>query len=268
MIAIAHRLALFLGVFCSANAFAAHSDWAPADQAQMRLLLAAPQDGKLEGGVELVLDPGWHTYWRNPGEAGIPPRFDFSQSTNVASVDVLYPAPERYDDGSGVSLIYRDEVVFPLVVKPERPGETVVLRVRAEFGICSEVCIPTNAESELEAPAEPRADPLTDARLTQFRARVPTAPDPGRFDIEAVTASADALLIDVRTPDSSYIDLFAEPPPDWYIGQPVLVSRQAGMARYSLSLAGRPEGVATTGKTFRFVAVAGGEAIEKPIEIR
>ena len=267
MIAIAVPLALAFGLGIAGSALAARSDWSPADQSQMRLLLAAPENGKLAGGIEMLIEPGWYTYWRDPGEAGIPPEFDFSASTNVASVEVLYPAPERYDDGASISLVYRNEVVFPLIVVAERPGEPVVLRVNAGFGVCSEICIPTQAASEVAA--SPESDPLTQARLALFQSRVPVAPKLGHFDIESTgMAEGDALLIDVRTPDSSYLDLFADPPDGWHIGQPEFLSRAANVSRYRLSLAGAPDAASRNGQAIRFVAVAGNEAIEESVEIR
>src|SRR5918998_4004655 len=129
---------LLLSLALPAEALAARSAWSPAAQSQLRLLLAAPEAGRIDGGIEIVLDPGWYTYWRNPGEAGVPPVFDFSGSENVADVKVLYPAPERYDDGASVSLIYRDEVVFPLTVIPVTPDAPVTLQVEAKFGVCRE----------------------------------------------------------------------------------------------------------------------------------
>jgi DsbC/DsbD-like thiol-disulfide interchange protein len=266
MTAIAIPLAFLCSLGISAAAFAARSDWAVADQSQLRLLLAGREDGRLSGGVEMLIEPGWYTYWRNPGEAGIPPVFDFSASSNIAAVDLLFPAPERHDDGQSVSLIYRDEVVFPFLVTPLDPGEPVTLRVSATFGICSDICVPTGAMAELSAPAMPPPDPLAEARLAQFLTRVPKAAETDRFDIEAVSADGDALLIDVRAPDSSYLDLFSEAPPGWYIGQPEFLSRAGGISRYRLALTGAPENTALAGLTFRFVAVAGDEAIEKAIE--
>ncbi len=97
---------------------------------------------------------------------------------------------------------------------------------------------------------------------------MPKAPEPGRFDIEAVTQADNALLIDVRMPQSSYLDLFADPPEGWYIGQPAFVERTGDVSRYRLSLAGRPKDAEVSGQTFRFVAVSGGEAIEEAVEIR
>ena len=263
------RAVVVLALLCFGigHSLAARSEWSPADRAQMRLLLSPPKDGRITGGVELLLEPGWHTYWRNPGESGVPPVFDFSGSENVADIEVLYPAPNRHDDGASVSLVYRDEVVFPLLITPQASDRAVTLRVKAAFGVCSEVCIPTGASAEVELQVDAAADPLAGARLARFLPYVPKAPEPGHFDIEHVVAEADALVIDVRMPESSYSDLFVDPPTGWYVAQPVFVSRSAGVSRYRLSLSGHPAGAAIGGQTFRFVAAAGGEAIEESVVI-
>jgi DsbC/DsbD-like thiol-disulfide interchange protein len=262
------RLALILALGSPPAAFAVRSDWAVVDEAKMRVLLAGASAGGIAAGIDIVLEPGWHTYWRNPGETGVPPAFDFSGSENVAHVEVLYPAPERYDDGSSVSLVYRDEVVFPLVVEPAEPDKPVTLNVEVTFGVCSEVCIPTRASAAVTLSPNAPHDALSEALLKRFRPRVPKAAEPGRFAIESVVAAEEELLISVRMPESTYFDLFANSPQGWYIGQPTFVSRNDGVSRYRLSLAGKPKGAAADGQTFHFVAVAGGEAIEEEIEIR
>jgi DsbC/DsbD-like thiol-disulfide interchange protein len=246
---------------------AARSEWSSADEAQLRVLLNPGAGGKLEGGIEIVLEPGWYTYWRNPGEAGVPPVFDFAGSENVGELQVLYPAPVRKVDGGSTSLIYEDEVVFPLLITPHEAGRPVVLRLKAQFGVCSEICIPTQAGAEVALFPDAAADPLSAVRLRSFAERVPKGPVAGRFDIEKVVADGDSLDIDIRMPDSSYTDLFVDPPKDWYIGQPVFVGRVDGLSRYRLSLAGRPSGMSLKGQQFRFVAVAGGEAIEESVEL-
>jgi len=263
------RLLVVICLAAPAAALAARSDWVAAEQSQLRLLVGGEAaHGRLRAGVEIVLEPGWYTYWRNPGEAGVPPRFDFSGSTNVAAVEVLYPAPERYDDGVSVSLIYRDEVVFPLLVTPAAPGSPVRLELDAEFGVCREVCIPTGAGAAVDVPASPDPDPLAEARVKRYEARLPQPPEPGRFDVESVTVAGDALDIAVRMPESGYADLFAEPPAGWYVGQPTFVAREGEVSRYRLPLAGKPPDAPIAGQTFRFVAVAGGEAIEEVVAVR
>jgi DsbC/DsbD-like thiol-disulfide interchange protein len=197
----------------------------------------------------------------------VPPVFDFSGSINVERVEVRYPTPERHDDGVSVSLIYTDEVVFPLEITPVQPDEPVTLRVDATFGVCREVCIPTEASSSVTLPPRSEPDPLTTARLALYRPRVPGPAQPGYFDVENIRSDGDALVIDVRMPDSSYSELFAEPPPDWFIGQPDFVSRANGVSRFRLPLGGKPAGSEVRGQSFRFVAVAGGEAIEVAVRI-
>jgi len=261
------RATILIGIAVPAAALAAHSEWSPAAEARLRLLLVAKEEGRIDGGVEIQLEPGWYTYWRNPGEAGVPPVFDFSGSDNVENVEVHFPAPVRYDDGVSVSLIYRDEVVFPLSVIPIDASAPMTLRLSAQFGVCSTICIPTSATAEVTLGPEAASDPLANTRLREFERRIPKAPEPGRLDIESVEIDGEALLIGVRMPDSSYSDLFAEPPAGWYIGQPSFVERVGGVSRFRLSLAGKPRDAQIAGQQFRFVAVAGGEAIEESVDI-
>jgi DsbC/DsbD-like thiol-disulfide interchange protein len=263
------RIALLISLAAmpAAAAQAARSAWSSADEAQLRILLNPAAGGGIEGGIEIVLEPGWYTYWKNPGEAGVPPVFDFSGSENVGNLQVLYPAPVRKVDVGSTSLIYQDEVVFPLMITPREADRPVVLRLKAQFGVCSEICIPTHANAEVALAPGAIADPLSAARLKSFGERVPKGPVAGRFDIEKVVVDGDALDIDIRMPDSSYTDLFVDPPKNWYIGQPVFVEQVDGLSRYRLSLTGRPSGTSLKGQEFRFVAVAGGEAIEENVEI-
>ena len=243
----------------SETAAAVRSSWNDVGEAQVRLLAQANDEGTIDGGVEIALDPGWYTYWRNPGEAGIPPTFDFSGSKNVAAVTVRYPTPERYDDGTSVSVIYRDQVVFPISVTPAVRGEPVTLNLDLAFGVCREVCIPATAAAELAIPTDPVPDPLTAESLARFEARLPGPPEPGRFAVEDVTREGDVISVLVRTPESSYLDLFVDGPSERIGGQPTLVSRDGPIARFAIPVAGEPGG---PGEQLRLVAVAGSRAIE------
>ena len=250
------------------SAGATRSDWTDAGNAQLRLLALPAEGGTIQAGVEITLPAGWHTYWRNPGDAGIPPQFDFSASGNVRAVDVRYPVPERFDDGTSVSAVYTDDVVFPVALTPTDAGSPVTLRVDASFGVCNEVCIPARAQAELTIPAADDEDALTKTMLAQASRRLPGPPLPGHLEVSGVAQDgSDALAIEVRMPDVSYSDLFVEGPQGWPLGQPKLVSRAGGSSRYRLSLAGRPTGEAVSGQTFRFVAVADSEAIEQIVRV-
>src|SRR3569833_3160178 len=113
--------------------FAAHaqdsSPWTRDSHAQLRLLAGSRNGPVLLGGISFKLDKGWKTYWRTPGDSGVPPRFDFSKSENVEAVTVLWPAPQAFDDGAGGhSIGYHDSVVLPLRIVAKSADKPVILR--------------------------------------------------------------------------------------------------------------------------------------------
>src|SRR5258708_38772509 len=91
------------------------SPWQKDGHSAVRLLAGSRRGAVLLGGIAFQLQPGWRTYWRTPGDSGVPPRFDFSKSENIEAVTVLWPAPSKFDDGAGGhSLGYHDQIVLPL----------------------------------------------------------------------------------------------------------------------------------------------------------
>src|SRR5437588_12894454 len=90
------------------------SPWQRDGHSAVRLLAGSRSGAVLLGGIAFKLQPGWHTYWRNPGDSGVPPRFDFTKSENIEAVTVLWPAPTKFADGAGgVSLGYQYHGVAP-----------------------------------------------------------------------------------------------------------------------------------------------------------
>src|SRR5262249_8794093 len=96
------------------------SVWMSERHSSMRLIAGAlpPRAAVVHAGVELKLDPGWKTYWRYPGDSGVPPRFDFGGSENVKTVAVRWPAPRHFVDDGGDTIGYTDGVIFPLDIVP------------------------------------------------------------------------------------------------------------------------------------------------------
>ncbi|WP_299691417.1 protein-disulfide reductase DsbD domain-containing protein [uncultured Tateyamaria sp.] len=99
-------------------------------------------DGRRVAAVRLTLEPGWKTYWRAPGDAGIPPHFDWSRARNIADVDVSWPTPSVYHQNGMRSLGYTGQVVLPMHITPKRSGAPVRLRTKMSIGVCAEVCVP------------------------------------------------------------------------------------------------------------------------------
>lgn len=99
------------------------------------------EDGRHMAAIRLTLAPGWKTYWRVPGDAGIPPQFDWSRSVNVARVAVHWPIPSVFDQNGFTSVGYAGEVVMPLEVTPKGDGE-IALGGDVQIGVCQDICIP------------------------------------------------------------------------------------------------------------------------------
>ncbi len=128
----------------------AASEWVEASHSAVRLVTAGEMetDGSkgLWAAVAIRMDEGWKTYWRNPGDAGIPPHLDWEGSINLASAKVEWPTPLRFHDGLAWSIGYEDEVVIPIRLEAENPERPVALSLRFSYAVCAEICIPEQAD--------------------------------------------------------------------------------------------------------------------------
>src|SRR5215210_8710736 len=224
----------------------------------------------LRAGIEFRLDPGWKTYWRYPGDSGVPPVFDFSGSENVKNVAVLWPAPHRFSDGSGNSIGYERSAILPLHVTPQNPTKPVTLRLKLDYAVCEKLCVPAEAKAELTLGKGASAHDLA---LSVAEARVPKPASPdGPISIRAVArdraATRPRILVDVTAP-AGPLDLFVEgPTPDWALPLPEKVEgAPAGQQRFAFDLDGLPAGAKPDAAMLRLTAVAGDQAIEAAIRL-
>lgn len=152
------------------------SSWESNDHARLRLISAVDATGQAETlplGLEFRMAPGWKIYWRAPGDAGYPPTIDWSESSNLASVAIGWPVPQRYEIFGLTTYVYQDTVVLPLTVKPREVGAPVALRGQVNYLLCDQICIPYEATVRLELPAG-QAGPTEFASLIdRFQAQVP-----------------------------------------------------------------------------------------------
>ncbi len=110
--------------------------------------------------LELALAPGWKTYWRSPGEAGIPPSFDFSASRNVRSVAFHWPRPSVFDLNGVTTIGYHDHLVLPIEVTPLDPAMPVTLRATVDLGVCKDICLPASVTLTTDLARDTDAAPI------------------------------------------------------------------------------------------------------------
>lgn len=198
----------------------------------------------MRAGVEIKLQPGWKTYWRYPGDSGVPPRFDFSGSDNVLRAKVLYPAPHLFTDETGNSIGYKTAVIFPVQVTPKQPGKPVTLKLKLDYAVCEKLCIPVEGKAELNFGT---GDSANDAALAAAEARVPKPVTAAEADLKArrITNAAKPL-VDVDLPASGKpTALFVEgPSAEWALPIPMPAQgAPAGRLHFGFELDGLPPGV-------------------------
>jgi DsbC/DsbD-like thiol-disulfide interchange protein len=266
---------LMLLALCQAAAAQDASAWSEGHRSRVRLVAGGVDGARQLAAVELALQAGFKTYWRNPGESGLPPAFDWSKSTNVEAVDVLWPAPARSEDGGGVSYGYSGHVIFPVRVKPRQPGDPVTLALKIDYGVCKDICIPAQANLTLTLPNN--TAPSAGAMIKQALARVPQPQPPGAGGELSVVAAEPTTLggkpgltVTVRAPSGSSPRLFVEAPDNWFLLPPAEPRRkptgtQADYA-FDVAILERPRDAAGA-VALRFTLVAGEKAIETALSL-
>jgi DsbC/DsbD-like thiol-disulfide interchange protein len=238
--------------------------WTELHASRVRLVAdrARSAEGHYFAGLEIVMADGWKTYWRMPGDSGVPPSFDWAGSANVASAKVLYPAPMRMPEADGAAIGYKQSVLLPIEVTPQDPSRPIVLKLALEFGVCREICIPATASFALPVPAAPAGAPAP-----QIAAALERVPRPqqsrrkGDPDLKRVAVSGDGpspkLTIEASfAGPATDTDVFIEAPEGLYVPMPKRVTTDAaGVVHFETDL-GRGLAQDLKGKTLTVTLVS------------
>jgi DsbC/DsbD-like thiol-disulfide interchange protein len=266
------RVAVGLAVilFGSALSSAARADdaspWQRDGHSAVRLLAGSRSGTVLLGGIAFQLQPGWKTYWRTPGDSGVPPRFDFSKSENIEAVTVMWPAPLKFDDGAGGhSIGYHDQIVLPLRIVAKNADKPVTLRAAINYAVCEKLCIPVEASVELGF------NSVASTEDGALRAALDTVPkpanvgDPNPLTIRDIKRDGPVkVMVDVVTSDPRDVNLFVEgPTPDWALPIPAPVEPSPpGVKRFAFDLDGLPPGAKPDGAALKFTLVGAEKSYE------
>jgi DsbC/DsbD-like thiol-disulfide interchange protein len=167
----------------------------PADMVRIEVLPGwSTEGGQHVVGLHLALAPGWKTYWRAPGDAGIPPAMEFHGAHNLASVDPIWPTPQVFSQNGLQTVGYANELVLPLLVAPQDPGQPARLSARLQIGICSTICVPVEFDLALDLPARG-----SDAQQAMIRAALADQPvTAAQADVRGVTCSLSPISDGLR----------------------------------------------------------------------
>ena len=259
------RLALSAALLAFAGGARADetSAWSNDVSSAIRLIAGGGKGALRHAGIEMKLQPGWHTYWRYPGDSGVPPQFDFSGSDNLKIAKVLYPAPQLHKDEAGETIVYAGDVILPVEVTAKDPSKPVQLHLSMDYAVCEKMCVPAKGSASLVL--GPAASP--NAAVQAALARVP----------EKVSAAAAGLTVKrngagpkpnvtVELPASKgTVSVFVEgPSAAWALPIPKPAAQaSAGRRAFTFALDGLPPGTDPAKPVeLTFTVVEGGRAFE------
>ena len=209
--------------------------WAAGGNSRARLLAAGPlQAGLYVAGLEIELKGSAHTYWRNPGDAGVPPHLTTEGSRNVKSAVLRFPAPQRLDENGLMVFGYRSNLVLPLDVTPQDAKAPVHLVLHFTYAACEKICVP----AELSGTLDLKPDAATSgaaARLEDARRRLPLKTDAKLLGVTAEAQGPKDKPVWHMALQAPARDLFVEGPSGWFFE-----TKPAGGA-FDITAAERPK---------------------------
>jgi thiol:disulfide interchange protein DsbD len=191
-------VALMLALLMPVLAFSQESNVQQSPRATVTVVseYAAVAPGqKLRIGLRQRLAPHWHTYWKNPGDAGSPPNIAFTLPEGATVGEIAWPGPDRFIIGPVASYGYENEIVFPMtlsVPQNTRPGSQFVIEANADWVVCEKECIPEEGKFRLSLPVEASPRPASTAIQAAFK--IADARQPQSAPWKASVSAGDKTL--------------------------------------------------------------------------
>ncbi len=220
-------------------------------------------------GIEIVLAPGWKTYWRAPGDAGIPPQLDLSGSSNVAGMAMHWPVPEVFWENGLRSIGYGGAVVLPLELTPALAGQEIGLVGQLSIGVCEKICVPVTLDIAARLPVAGGRDgtlagalaqrPLTGAEAGVASARC-------RVDPPAEAGASAQLTAEIEMPSAGGTEhvVFEPSDPSIWVAEPV-TARSGNTLRAATEIVPRPGDPLAMDRSGLVITILGSE---RAVEIR
>jgi suppressor for copper-sensitivity B len=261
----------FLTLIASHTAFAAETKWEPIEDIAKIQLIGTKSDNNsadYQLGLNLELFNKWHTYWRHPGDGGLPPGFDFTGSTNIKSSTVIYPGPERFlQVFEGYDPIetfgYGHHILFPIMIEAEDPSKPVHVKLSVNLGICDEICVFHGPKFDLNIPAS--VDVKSQTQIAEFLNKSTNTLVPNGLSVISTEISDKTLTvvaISSKTPFSNP-DVFVEAGDDFRFPKAdVKLSDGGKTATFAIKYGELSEGKDLAQTTPTFTLVSNGASTE------
>ncbi|MEH6644551.1 protein-disulfide reductase DsbD domain-containing protein [Sulfitobacter sp.] len=222
-------------------------------------------DGTRISAIQLTLAPGWKTYWRAPGDAGIPPEFSWKGSRNLRGVSVSWPTPKVFEQNGMRSVGYSDQVMLPLAIAPKQAGAPVEIKLHMDIGVCKDICVPEtlSLSGTLDAQGS-----IPVANIAAALAEQPyTASESGSKGVTcALSPSEDGLKITAKlalpsTGGPEHVVIEAGRPDIW-VSEPVTSRSGNILTAEAEMVSGGTVGFAIDRSAIRFTVIGSSHAVD------
>ncbi len=247
--------------FCSARA--EMSAWAEAEGGRMRLVALAPDaGGKIRAGLQIEPKPGWITYWREPGNSGIPPQVTIAPASGVSLDAIAYPVPKHFSKGGIEDIAYDAPVTLPLSLTAGK-GQ-VEIDAAIFIGICKDICIPFQANLSLKL-GSAMSRPEEEAILAAADASLPKPPS-ADFRVTAHALSADlktlSLTLALPADAKGTPDIIVTGPSGYAFTKQSGGKRDGATFQADMTIGKLPKDYDISGERWRVLVIDGDRAME------
>lgn len=268
-----HALALLLTaaalLILPTGGWAAMSDWASNEGGRMRLVvLDADPQGNRPAVLQIEPNPGWTTYWREPGDSGIPPSITFAPGSPFGLASLSFPVPKRLDIGALRDIGYDAAVSLPMVLTGPVSREAMPLDATVFIGLCRNICIPFQADLAVTLSPETEASAEETAILAEAQARLPERPSVD-FAVSGFSMAEDMkqLRLELVLPNGAddRPQIMATGPNGYVFTDYTATSAGDGQLTVELPIAKLPRKYSIAGKTWQVLVISGERAMESPL---
>ncbi|HBF29240.1 protein-disulfide reductase DsbD domain-containing protein [Rhizobium sp.] len=267
------RSAMIIGFLVAgglSQAEAASSAWATSDGGRMRLIVLPPApDGTRQAGLQIEPKPDWFTYWREPGDSGIPPQITPEPGSKTTLSALTFPVPKRVDLGKVRDIGYDSPVVFPFTLTNAETEQQKPLKITAFIGMCHNICIPFQAELSVDLSHSETTDINEEQLIDKAKSRLPATPTDD-FLVSGFQMADDlsSLDVDLRLPEGSKDAprILVTGPEGYLFTDYQTLTRTGTRLALRITLSKLPRNYSVAGKTWHILVAAGGKRVmEAPL---
>ncbi len=264
---IGYGLAVLL-LLAPVPASAAMSEWMNSQGGRVRLSALADSDpARITALLEIEPAPGWKTYWRDPGDAGMPPQIDLSAARNLKLMRVDYPVPEIGKDEAGRFIGYHQPVSIVLELAKRDPAQAATLSANVLLGLCKEICLPFQSTFELplDNASQPQADEFMNIQMA--RSTLPEAPS-GDFGVTKSSLTADKAFFEltIAVPGAELPEIAVAPSEGLLLGKQTEIVTGGGTAEIRYPVTRLPKSL--NGATITMLVKSGGRSMETTLAVK